>query len=346
MKTWAMRRLRNEVRRRANAAEDRVPVKITRKDGWEQVYWKKPEDAKRLVEQGVGRVVTRQEAARTPVPPRLPGQVVHVPTGRIWIDKHPDLPETTWKSYFNRNPYDDEKGHQIVVTDPGRKAIHDRIREKTLNQVTPVAPDEQPVALLTMGGPASGKSRAVGAVDRSRFVVSNPDEIREELPEYQDAVDLNGTRGASAKNAATMTQAEASWLARDIRREAIAARKNVLIDGSGKDPDEYAGIIKDLKSRGYKVLLRATDVSADEGYVRAQERAEHEGRWVPEEYLRDVYAKIPASLLKVASLADDARLYSTHAFPPTEVCRWEGGVERVVEPSLWLHYQEKAKAAP
>jgi predicted ABC-type ATPase len=347
MHTWARRRLRGEVRRRANAAvagaDDRVAVKVTRKDGWEQIYWKKPEDAAKLVKEGVGRVVSRQEAARTSSPPPLPGSVREVPQGRNWIDKRPDLPEHTWHKHFNQDPYMDERGYEIIVN-PERKVLHDQIRGEFFDAVPSVESGAQPIAILTMGGPASGKSSAVGNVDKAKFVVCNPDEVRERLPEYQDAIDVNGTYGASAKNAATMTQGEASFITRQIRRDAIDQRKNVLIDGSGKDAGEYETLIRDLKAKGYYVKLVATDLDADEAAERAKWRAEETGRWVPREYSDKVYDVVPKNFMQISRLADDSGLYSTYSFPPTRVWHWQSasGASRAEEPSLWVQYQQKA----
>lgn len=241
---------------------------------------------------------------------------------RQWIgaqeahEKH-GLPEDTKKHHKAEGDYSQE-----------RKSLHEEIISKFLDHVQPAPEGTQKVAVLTMGGPASGKSSLLRLVlgKFNDLVSVNADDVKEELPEYKRAIEL-GTKEQpkSARNAAAMVHEESSDVSEEIERRAIAQGKSLVIDGTGKNPDKYEKKIAELKAKGYHVRLLMPHVPLGEALKRVGERAEKTGRYVPDSVSIDAHRKIPANFERIARLADDFALFRSKT--PPEVI-WSGGKGR------------------
>lgn len=186
-----------------------------------------------------------------------------------------------------------------------RIKLHDTIVKAFLKDSKPVSPDETPVAIVMMGGTASGKStirkKAYGI---GNAAIMDADEIKTKLPEYRKAVRLR------YDGAATMSHEESSMLAKRVKNEAVATRRNVVIDGTGANAEKYLDEIRKLKAAGYHVALVMPDVDVEDALARANVRAEKTGWRVMPEFVRDAYAKIPGNFFKIAAEVDEAKLYN------------------------------------
>lgn len=308
-----------------------VKVQVNRVDGtsYEGTVWKKASDLKAWAQRHLADPLKGVKVWRVPakVPEVMSGTPVEnrgdskpIPP-RKWVDKIPGLPELTIDKHYT-NLVKNEKGEFVSGTPtPERKKLHDEIRAKFLDRAPVVPKTHQPVAILMMGGPASGKSALTKTLPKDLFVHVDPDEIKGKLPEYQDAIK------GSAKNAALMAHEESGILAKEIRDLAIAQRKNLLFDGTGKNADGYMKQIAKLKAAGYHVQIVMPDVDVDEAAKRSALRAEKTGRWVPEDILRDAHRVIPQNFLQLARAADSARLFDARTNPPRQVWSQEGGKE-------------------
>ncbi len=58
---------------------------------------------------------------------------------------------------------------------------------------------EKLTAIIMMGGPAAGKSTALNGLNQSVFVLMNPDEVKDDLPEFATAKDMRWRGGAAAR---------------------------------------------------------------------------------------------------------------------------------------------------
>lgn len=164
----------------------------------------------------------------------------------------------------------------------------------------------KPVAILTMGGPASGKGVVLGklhehGVDQSTFVHVDPDEVKGKLPEYQAQVPKGG--GKTFIGAAAQVHEESSFVAKQIRDRAIDAGHNVVIDGTGGNADKFIQMIDHLKAKGYDVQVHHPHLDVDEGVKRALARAERGGRHVPEKFIRETYENIERALPRIQEAA-------------------------------------------
>jgi predicted ABC-type ATPase len=255
-----------------------------------------------------------------------------IPDKGPWINELPGLPKDTQAANYiqgknaDGTPQTDAKGNPIYAgLKPERQKLHTKIEDSFLSKVKPVPPNEKPVAILMMGGPASGKSSMVRALgtDESTFVAADADAVKEQIPEYRKAV------SARARNAAAMVHEESSDIVKKVRAKAIDQNKNLIVDGTGAKADSYISTIKKLKEKGYHTNLMLADMDPDVALPRAKARAEKTGRYVPDSFITDAYPKIPGNFMQVAKLVDEFAVYDTRGKPPKLVWSKANGVEKI-----------------
>lgn len=222
---------------------------------------------------------------------------------RTWTDQLPHgMAAETWQNHFDKDPSQGGK-----PSEERKREVHDPIMNKALVP-KPAAADEQKVAIMTMGGPGSGKSSMMRGVDHSKFVTVDPDAVRTQLPEYKAA-----TSGDKIyKGAAAMTHEEASYIAKQTLAKAIENGQHVIVDGTGSNADSMLAKMKQLKDNGYQVHLAYAHLdNVDEALRRVADRAEKTGRTVPEKLVRSAYSSIPKNFPKLARGADSFAVYDT-----------------------------------
>jgi ppGpp synthetase/RelA/SpoT-type nucleotidyltranferase/predicted ABC-type ATPase len=267
-------------------------------------------------------------------------------TKRNWVDHKPGLPKQTIDKYRMDEP---DGTHSYVMS---RKPIHDKILEAFMGGKQPVPKDRKKTAFVMMGGPASGKTtlaKLIAGKKFGKFINVNPDDVREMLPEYQEAIDFKDDSGkqVSAKDASAMTHEEASDIAGEVYNRAIDGNFNLVFDGTGKNVDKHRARVASLKDHGYHVVLLMPHLDLETALVRAGDRAEHRGRTVPEPMMREAYPKMPGNFESVARTADEFHLYHSGGpvtKPPQIV--WSGGEgkkDKVHHPELFQQFQEEAK---
>lgn len=265
-------------------------------------------------------------------------------TRRTWIWHKPGLPETTAKLYKRMDG----------TYDPSRKAIHDKIVGSFLKGKTPPSPGQKKIAIVLMGGPASGKTTMVRRMFGEKFetmVSISPDDVKEKIPEYQEALEfeVEGEK-VSAKDASAMTHEESSDLASEVYNQAIDQGLNMVIDGTGAKGERHRDRVKALQEAGYHVHLMMPDVDPAVAAQRSEDRAEETGRWVPTgppppgtpDIVRKMYNLIPQNFEPLARLADEFALFDTTTFPPTPVWTGAQGQEDTVhDPDFLERFKQK-----
>lgn len=260
-----------------------------------------------------------------------------IPSLRHWVmAKDAGLPSQTINKYKGPNGYT-----------PERKQLHSAIIRKFVDHVPTVPSDTKPVAIVMMGGGGAGKGTVVRHVmgDEHDFVNVNSDDCKEELPEYQQALDLGKKDGktVSAKDAAWMAHEESSDIAEDILQIAIGDRKNLIMDGTGKDAEKYQGKIQRLKDAGYHVRVMMPHITLDEAKRRADMRAEHTGRYVPHEILEQAHHLIPGNFEAIAKTADEFALFDNGGRPPRPVWSFNGEKETVLDEKFVGDFKQLGK---
>jgi predicted ABC-type ATPase len=244
--------------------------------------------------------------------------------GRPWVDALPHLPSDTLTHYSPNG--------QLT---PERRKLWDQITAHFLDQVEQPQPGEKPELVMMMGGTASGKSSATKHLDTSQLVHLDADAVKGMIPEYQEAVQGN------ARNAAALAHEESSAIMKEIRAKALAQGKSMLMDGTGAAKEKYLSFMRQAKARGYHVTVLMTDVDKDTALARARERAEKTGRYVPEHFIHDAYAKVPHNFIPIAHEADDFALYNTRTSPAAKVWSRYDGHEQVHDPNFVQQFKQE-----
>jgi predicted ABC-type ATPase len=211
------------------------------------------------------------------------------------------------------------------------------------------------------GGPASGKSSIVrsGAAQvpsvREREAVGiNPDDVRSQLPEWDDISTTNGALSAP------MTNPEARAITGEIMRRALANGQDVVWDASGNHDRAYKQkSLAPIRAAGYRVVANYVALPTEEAYKRSVLRARSKsrpdgspnpdyGRFCEKEYFVSTHASISRQWVESADLFDEVRLYSGPGYPGRErskpILIAEGGSGRqlkVHETTLWAEYLMK-----
>lgn len=147
----------------------------------------------------------------------------------------------------------------------------------------------------------SGKTTALDASPEMHLPHSftvNPDDIKEQLPEYGDMVK------AKDKYAASAVHEESSYLGKLLQELARDLDLNVVIDGTGNsgDPSKFAGKFQQMHDSGYEVSALYVNVPTDVALVRAMTRAAGSGRWVPEPEIRTQHRNVSRNFDEVLKL--------------------------------------------
>ena len=174
----------------------------------------------------------------------------------------------------------------------------------------------RPAALVMAGGMAAGKTSALEAgaiVAPESTVLVNPDDIKEEIPEYGQMTE------AGEKFAASGVHEESADLAKRLLTEAEGLGLNVLFDtGGNSKKGKFVSKLEGLKEAGYDVEVGYVTIETDDGVVRGISRAQKNGRWPPEPALRSHHRSVSANFNDVAALDYVALKVFDNSTPPGE----------------------------
>jgi predicted ABC-type ATPase len=256
----------------------------------------------------------------------LPG-AVRAKMKRAWVDGSEfGLPHTTAGVYGHGTGEIDRFGKERYQWDAPRAKLHEAIMSKFFDSVKTPPADKQPVAVVMMGGGGSGKGTVKDQViaNVQDFVNIDADEVKVYLPEFKRATNLGTVSGKiiTAMNGAAIVHFESSDVAHRLMKRSIAARKNVILDGTGKDGEAYAERVRSLREAGYHVTLLYVHLEMGEAINRAHTRADATGRYVQDPVLEHAHTSIPLNFEYVARHAHDFAMYYSER-PPKKM--WSGG---------------------
>lgn len=168
---------------------------------------------------------------------------------------------------------------------PERQAIHEEIITDLFRGVKCVKKGA-PIAVLTGGSPASGKTTYINKLASYLLTPDvfhlDADAIRAKLPGYQ---------GWNANATHKETQ--------DIINELLnkigdgSCRYDVVYDGTMNKAQKYFSLINKLKGLGYKTFIIFLDIPYAVARKRALNRYVKHGRYVPMEVIDDFFKVIP-----------------------------------------------------
>ncbi|MDN7465958.1 zeta toxin family protein [Burkholderia gladioli] len=132
-----------------------------------------------------------------------------------------------------------------------------------------------PTAILLGGQPGAGKTALarqamaeLGA--RGGAVLIDADRMRENLPQYSQLLREN------PQHAADLTHVEAGRWSGRLTHAASEARRNLVIDGTMRNPESLRNLARRLNERGYTLEVRGVAMPGDVSLTRAQMRTERE----------------------------------------------------------------------
>jgi phage portal protein BeeE/predicted ABC-type ATPase len=212
---------------------------------------------------------------------------------------------------------------------------------------------EPPKALFMAGGPASGKTSVLKAhpdLTPAAAVQVNPDDVKEQLPEYRTLV------RAKDKYAAMAAHEESSDIAKRMQSEAEDLGLNMVIDGTGDSKEgKFVKKLRQANDAGYDVSVAYVTVPTDTAVTRAVKRAFKSGRWVPEPEIRKQHRNISKNWKDVKDLKflRDIQVYDNNdgaADPlsiapvqstPTLIASGKGGDVHVHDDDLYASFVMK-----
>jgi HK97 family phage portal protein len=201
----------------------------------------------------------------------------------------------------------------------------------------------QPRALFLAGGPASGKTSALKqdpSVVPPAAVQINPDDVKEQLPEYQTLV------GVRDRYAAMAAHEESSTISKRIQAEALDLNMNLVVDGTGDSkPGKFTGKMKESNEAGYEVSSVYVTVQTDTAVIRATKRAFKSGRWVPVGEVRNQHKNVSANFPDVAALPflADLKVYDNGADKPVLIAQGSGGTVQPSNDALYATFLMKSE---
>lgn len=243
---------------------------------------------------------------------------VRIPVGQKWRDSAPDMPESTMDEMFlskedeknaaalaqpdvGADPQtasptepeaDDEEESEDDLDDedpddeeaeqpkpkPQRKALHDWIFRTFLDHVEETQDDRMPVAVLVLGGPVSGRTSIIKSLTHDALLVRvDPGTIATMVPEYEEAAKK------LARNAPSIVQDEATYLAHKLIEEAVKKRKSVAIEAVGLNSDDLSQLLADFREAGYYSIVVFSDISRASALEHHKFRGTRTGTWVTRE---------------------------------------------------------------
>ncbi|WP_186135069.1 zeta toxin family protein [Burkholderia gladioli] len=132
-----------------------------------------------------------------------------------------------------------------------------------------------PTAILLGGQPGAGKTALarqamaeLGA--RGGAVLIDADRMRENHPQYSQLLRQN------PQHAADLTHVEAGRWSGRLTSAASEARRNLVIDGTMRNPESLRNLARRLNERGYTLEVRGVAMPGDVSLARAQMRTERE----------------------------------------------------------------------
>lgn len=223
---------------------------------------------------------------------------------------------------------------------PQREKLHTTIIDDALKGATPV---EKPVALMTGGGPASGKSvlaREGHVPSLKNAVIIDSDEIKKLLPEYKLGTKLGDP------NAAAFAHEESSFLSKKILNRAAETNRNIVLDGTGDSSFESLKRKTDaLRAGGQTLKANYVTVDTAEAIRRNEARALRTGRMVPNSFVSETHKNISAIFPRALkeNLFDEVTLWDTNTPGKTiKVVSQKGGVIVIHDETLWQRFLDKA----
>ena len=226
---------------------------------------------------------------------------------------------------------------------PERKALHDEIIAKYLNQDKGTADR----VYMLGGAGANGKSSLTesGKLPHPKqTIVIDPDKVKGMIPEYKMMLESNDPNLIA--RAANFVHEESSYLGKEIRKQALTNNWATVLDGVNNNSAEkiHANAETVRKLSGKPVRADYVTLDTELSLKLAEIRAKKTGREVPKEVLlkanKSISKEFPA-ILENKSF-DELYLWDTNENGnPRLILTQINGVTKMYNKELWDRFQKK-----
>jgi hypothetical protein len=207
------------------------------------------------------------------------------------------------KYNYIRNHLDLEYYNEIYSEE--RVLLHEKIVDKYFDN-TKKSTGRMKI-IFTSGAYGCGKSHVLKLlnehkkIDLSNYIFVNPDNLRCELPEYEELVKCDPW------NAGSKTNKEVFYISSLIKYHALFNNYNVIYDSSLKDGEWFSQHFMWLRETFSNIKIIIIHIKAD--WVNVLERnlirAEETKRCIPLKYIKEAYKLSDESNNKLKDFADE-----------------------------------------
>jgi predicted ABC-type ATPase len=221
-----------------------------------------------------------------------------------------------------------------------REKLHQEIIADALSGVPA---SEKPTMFMMGGGPASGKSTLIkqGVVTHPDLhVLLNPDEFKEDLPEYREMVKAGDT------TAAAFAHDESSDINKKVMRLTAANKQETVWDGTGDgDYQKLKDRVQMFKNNGFRVVADYVTVPTNVAVKRVYDRGIKTGRFVPEADVRNTHKEVSRVLPRAIAdgLFDEMTLWDTSTPILIKVAVAKGRQLTILNTELWQRFLAKGE---
>jgi len=184
-------------------------------------------------------------------------------------------PEVQKNREMIRTLPDTKKGYE---NNPIRMALQDQwVKEKFEQSKNAIPePGQKPTLTLIIGPPASGKTTVIKPVAPmyARSVNLDVDEAKAAIPEYSQGI-----------LPAALVHEESGDMVEKLQARAVAAKRNIVLDVTGKSYEKTLSKVQAMKDQGYEVDLYRTHLSPLDSARNAYGRYKTSGRFVDPEFI-------------------------------------------------------------
>lgn len=203
-------------------------------------------------------------------------------------------------------------GDQFLLSGRQHDALYRFIEADHFSQTTPV---DRPVAVILGGQPGAGKSRLLEACKADfaggNVVSINGDELRYYHPQYRQI------QKADERHFAELTDPHARPWTKQLFDRTIETRRNVVFEGTMREPGPITDTMRTLRAEGYQVVVRVIASNAADSMTGIHRRYEEQkaargfGRWTPAASHDAAYAGMPATVgyIECKRLADRLEVF-------------------------------------
>ncbi|WP_394780582.1 zeta toxin family protein [Undibacterium sp.] len=230
-----------------------------------------------------------------------------------------------------------------TIGKPGRDLLRQEIVKQAMEGAEPVT-DGKPVLYIVGGGGGAGKGhvgdllRDQGKLPEHNVVHIDADEIKQQIPEYDELVHAGDSRAADVVHeessmlakailyrAMGMTQSEVPGAMAQYVPATSQGKRNIMLDATLSNFTKGIALISQAKEQGYAVHIIGVIANPGRALERAVSRDQRTGRYVDGNVIRQAHEGFLNSIDDYAKHADRFELHDNSGTAPELIAESERG---------------------